>query len=112
MTELVVIRASDEKGLIGEMTRLIGFLDRVSGVSLTDVAYTCSLGKGDLAGVSQTLDEVQTLTIIVGSSSNQQHLSLLGRRHIHLGTAGTDRLDGVHDSLHGSLFLGEVESIL
>lgn len=47
MTELVVIRASDEKGLIGEMTRLIGFLDRVSGVSLTDVAYTCSLGKGE-----------------------------------------------------------------
>ena len=46
MTELVVIRAENDRSLVGEMTRLIEFLDRVSGVALEDVAYTCSLLQG------------------------------------------------------------------
>ena len=46
MTELVVVRAADDRALVGEMTRLVEFLDRVPDVSLADVAYTCSLSRG------------------------------------------------------------------
>ena len=46
MTELVVIRAESDRALVGEMTRLIEFLDRVPDVALVDVAYTCSLSQG------------------------------------------------------------------
>jgi acyl transferase domain-containing protein len=47
MTELVVIRAVDDRALVAEITRIIEFLDRVADVSLVDVAYTCALLKGD-----------------------------------------------------------------
>ena len=46
MTELVLISAADEVGLVAEMTRLIDFIDRVPDVALIDVAYTCSLNHG------------------------------------------------------------------
>ena len=46
MSELVIISAADEAALVKEMSRLVGFLDRVPGVSLSDVAYTCSLSRG------------------------------------------------------------------
>ena len=46
MSELVIVSAADDAALAEEMSRLAGFLDRVPGVSLADVAYTCSLSRG------------------------------------------------------------------
>lgn len=46
MTELVVLRAADDAALVAEISRLVGFLDRVPDVPLVDVAYTCSLTSG------------------------------------------------------------------
>ena len=48
-TELVVLRAADDAALVAEMSRLVGFLDRVPDVRLVDVAYTCSLSRGPSA---------------------------------------------------------------
>ena len=49
MTELVVLRAADDAALVAEISRLVGFLDRVPDVPLVDVAYTCSLTRGPSA---------------------------------------------------------------
>ena len=49
MTELVVLRAADDTALVEEVSRLVGFLDRVPDVPLVDVAYTCSLTRGPSA---------------------------------------------------------------
>ena len=49
MTELVVLRAADDAALVNEITRLVGFLDRVPDVPFVDVAYTCSLTVGPSA---------------------------------------------------------------
>ncbi len=61
MTELVILRAADEAALVAEMTRAIGFLDRVPEVSLTDVAYTCSLttGAATIAIVAETVADLR-----------------------------------------------------
>ena len=47
MSELVAVRAESDEALVREMTRLVGFLDRVPDVPLIDVAYTCSRLKGE-----------------------------------------------------------------
>ena len=47
MSELVTVRAGSDEMLVKEMTRLVGFLDRVPDVPLIDVAYTCSRLKGE-----------------------------------------------------------------
>ena len=60
MSELVTVRAEDDGKLVGEMTRLVGFLDRVPDVPLIDVAYTCSLMRGESA-VSIIADDVASL---------------------------------------------------
>ena len=49
MTELVVLRAEDEAQLIAEILRVVAFLNRVPNVQLIDVAYTCSLTRGEAA---------------------------------------------------------------
>lgn len=67
MTELVVVRAADERALVGEMSRLVGFLDRVSDVSLTDVAYTCSLTSGESV-ISIIADDVPSLRARLSSA--------------------------------------------
>ncbi len=61
MTELVILRAADEAALVVEMTRVIGFLDRVPEVSLVDVAYTCSLttGAAAIAIVAETVSDLR-----------------------------------------------------
>ena len=46
MTELVLVSAPDEAGLVAEAKRLAAFLDRAPGATLADVAYTCSLSRG------------------------------------------------------------------
>ena len=46
MTELVLVSAPDEAGLVTEAKRLAAFLDRTPSASLADVAYTCSLSHG------------------------------------------------------------------
>ncbi|MBE6382473.1 MAG: 4'-phosphopantetheinyl transferase superfamily protein [Lentisphaerae bacterium] len=45
-TELFVLSAASDDALVAELSRFAAFLDRVSGVSLLDVAYTASLTKG------------------------------------------------------------------
>ena len=47
MSELVIVRAADESGLVRELRRIVGYIDRVPAVALRDIAYTCSLGEGD-----------------------------------------------------------------
>ena len=47
MSELVIVSAADDQALVAEMTRIVGYLDRVPDASLVDVAYTCSLASGD-----------------------------------------------------------------
>ncbi len=47
MTELVLVSADSEAALAAEMGRLISFIDRVPEVSLADIAYTCSLTRGE-----------------------------------------------------------------
>lgn len=46
-TRLVIISAGSDAELLAKMRELIAFLDRVSDVRLADVAYTCSLEKGN-----------------------------------------------------------------
>lgn len=46
LTELVIISADDDAGLVTEAQRIATFLERVSDVSLADVAYTCARKKG------------------------------------------------------------------
>ena len=60
MSELVLVRAADDAALIGEIRRLIGFLDRVPDASLADIAYTCALSSGGSV-VSIIADSVATL---------------------------------------------------
>ena len=47
MSELVIVRAKDERALVEEIGRIVAFLDRVPEVPLVDVAYTCSFGEGE-----------------------------------------------------------------
>ncbi len=49
MTELVVVSAKDEAALIAEMKRIVGFVDRVGGARLEDVAATCAAVRGECA---------------------------------------------------------------
>ena len=60
MSELVTVRAESDEKLVREMTRLVGFLDRVPDVSLIDVAYTCSRLKGESV-IAIIADDVATL---------------------------------------------------
>ena len=60
MTELVVIRAADERALVAEMRRIIGFIDRVPDAKLRDIAYTCSLLSGESA-LSMIVSDVSGL---------------------------------------------------
>ena len=47
MSELVLVSASDEKGLLFQIDRIISFLDRVPDARFIDVAYSASLLKGE-----------------------------------------------------------------
>ena len=47
MTDLVLISSDSEESLVREMKRLVAFIDRVPDAPLDDIAYTCSLSKGD-----------------------------------------------------------------
>ena len=46
-SELVLVSAPDDAALVAEISRIAAFLDRAPDVPLADVAYTCSLTKGD-----------------------------------------------------------------
>ncbi len=58
---LFLIRAADEPKLVAELKRIVGFIDRVPEVSLTDIAYTCSLSRGPstLAVIAGELSELR-----------------------------------------------------
>ena len=60
MSELVTVRAESDEKLVREMTRLVGFLDRVPDVPLIDVAYTCSRMQGESV-VAIIADDVASL---------------------------------------------------
>ena len=60
MSELVAVRAESDEKLVMEMTRLVGFLNRVPDVRLIDVAYTCSRMRGDSV-VAIIADDVASL---------------------------------------------------
>ena len=60
MTRLVLVSAADEGALVGELTRLIDFIDRVPDVQLKDVAYTCSLNHGE-AVIAIIAEDAQSL---------------------------------------------------
>ena len=60
MSELVTVRAESDEKLVREMTRLVGFLDRVPDVPLIDVAYTCSFMQGESV-VAIIADDVASL---------------------------------------------------
>ena len=46
-SELVIISAENDTKLVEEITRLVTFIDRIPDCSLVDVAYTCSLMRGE-----------------------------------------------------------------
>ena len=60
-SELVLVSAADDEALVGEISRLVAFLDRVPDVPLADVAYTCSLTNGPavLALVVSSVNELR-----------------------------------------------------
>ena len=60
-SELVLVSAADDEALVGEISRLVAFLDRVPDVPLADVAYTCSLTSGPavLALVVSSVNELR-----------------------------------------------------
>ena len=60
MSELVTVRAESDEKLVREMTRLVGFLDRVPDVPLIDVAYTCSRMRGESV-IAIIADDVASL---------------------------------------------------
>ena len=61
-TELVAISAADNEALADELKRVIAFLDRVRDVSLSDIAYTCSLMKGParIATIASNVQELRS----------------------------------------------------
>ena len=62
MSELVTVRAESDEKLVGEMARLVGFLDRVPDVPLLDVAYTCSRMRGESV-VAIIADDIASLRV-------------------------------------------------
>jgi len=70
MTELVILRAADDAALAEEARRLVGFLDRVPGASLLDVAYTCTFMEG-AAVLSVVADSVADLRARLASAADR-----------------------------------------
>ena len=70
MSELVTVRAESDERLVAEMSRLIGFLDRVPDVSLLDVAYTCSLTQGESA-IAIIVSDVPSLRARLASAAGR-----------------------------------------
>lgn len=70
MSELIVVRAADTSALVAEMRRVAGFLDRVPGASLLDVACTCAHTEGE-AVISFVVDSVQDLRSRLLSASSR-----------------------------------------
>ena len=79
MTELVLISDADERGLVAEMSRVIGFIDRVPEATLADIALTCSLTLGE------------SVIAIVASSTADLRARLVSARN-RLAAGGVDRL--------------------
>ena len=70
MSELVIVRAEDERALVREVNRVVAFLDRVPDVPLLDVAYTCSLRQGECA-LSVIAADVPSLRARLASASGR-----------------------------------------
>ena len=70
MTQLVLIRAADDAALVAELDRVVGFLDRVPGVSLVDVACTCSKSVGD-ARIAVIAEDVSSLRTRLASARDR-----------------------------------------
>lgn len=70
MTELVRLSAVDETALRCEIARVIAFIDRVPGVPLKDVAYTCSLTTGESV-IALVVDSVAELRARLSSAETR-----------------------------------------
>ena len=75
-SELVLVSAADDEALVGEISRLVAFLDRVPDVPLADVAYTCSLTNGPAV-----------LALVVSSVNELRARLFSARSRIAAGTA-------------------------
>ena len=85
MSELVIVRAADNTALVAEMRRVAAFLDRVPGVPLADVAFTCSKGGGPAVAAFVT-DSVQDLRVRLVSASSRIEGGKLARLRDKSGT--------------------------
>ena len=70
MSELVIVRAEDDRALVAELTRIVGYLDRVPDAALVDVAYTCSLTRGESA-LSVIASDVASLRVRLASAASR-----------------------------------------
>lgn len=85
MSELVIVSAADEASLVSEVKRLVEFLDRVSDVSLIDVAYTCSLNKGPCV-LALVVDSIADLRARLSSAASRLSSGNLRRIRDKSGT--------------------------
>ena len=69
-TELVVISAENDAKLVEEISRLITFIDRIPDCSLVNVAYTCSLMRGESV-LALVASSVQDLRERLSSAKNR-----------------------------------------
>ena len=69
MSELVLLSAADDDALVAEIDRLVGFLDRVPDASMADIAYTCSLTRGEsvVAIIADDVASLRARLVSVGS---------------------------------------------
>ena len=75
-SELVLVSAADDEALVAEISRIVGFLDRVPDAPLADVAYTCSLSHGDAV-----------LALVVSSAQELRERLFSARTRIASGAA-------------------------
>ena len=74
-SELVLVSAADDASLVDEIARLVAFLDRIPDAPLADIAYTCSLSRGDavLALVVSSVHELRAQSVNLGRFQNRVH---------------------------------------
>lgn len=84
-SELVIISAENNEKLIKEVSRLITFIDRIPDCSLVDVAYTCSLMRGESV-LALVASSVQDLRDRLSSARNRLESGTVTRLKDKSGT--------------------------
>ena len=70
MTELVIVSAVDDRALVSELNRIIGYVDRVPDATLVDIAYTCSQTHGESV-IAIIADSTEALRARLVSARNR-----------------------------------------